>query len=919
MRKSRFARMSEPAARVRNLSLLDIFLFDLRPARQSDDERIATERIRGLSNTGLYLAASHFICALVLSINALQSGGPNAAAIVLPLAGVVVLAALSCFLNRERTRTIPPYQVVRLWGGFAIAIGALWCIVVAFGLPQDPAAAPVIVRAALLGAFGLTIAAFISIPALFLVSYAAAACAFILYSPDPAVLGLIAAFGGCLLGASMFGARGALIAAGRQLSNEYQAKKAARFVAEFEQSGRGWFWETDAEGALTYVSSQLAADLKGDPGELVGRQFVDLLGVDTAQAGDLERTLGFHLSARIPFSDLTVKAKAAEGIWWSLSGTAHFDDYGRYLGFSGIGTDLTEQRLAEAEINKLARYDALTGLPNRTLMKDTLEEALKGVEKQKKGCALFLIDLDRFKNVNDTLGHPVGDALLRQVAERLTSVIGQEGQVGRIGGDEFQAVFPAVDSESWLGSIATRIIENVANPYLIDGHNITIGASLGIAIARSSYHCADALIRDADLALYAAKDDGRGTFKIFSPDMHSEAQERQVLEHDLRGAIHRGEFKLLYQPIVSAVTEEVVGFEALLRWLPPNRPPIPTETFIALAEECGLIVGIGEWVLRTACTEAAQWPSQIRIAVNISPIQFASPNLVPVVMSALATAELDAERLELEITEGVFLSDEAQVDKTFGLLKAAGVRLALDDFGTGYSSLGYLKRAPLNKIKIDQSFVRGAAATGSTSEAILRSIISLAQSLKMDTTAEGVETHDDLKLIRELGCSQIQGYIFGKPMEAEEARALACSVEAVGAHGYENTRLPRYSLIRNASLQYNGMTFAVRIRNISVGGALIESSRELPGGAQVQLDLPGAGSLGAEVRWSDSGRIGIKFDRPFSLGELGPGQRSRQPGPGVVQPTYLASETSPSSPWAARTERLTPEGLRGGAARRRAS
>ena len=875
MRKSRFAAISEPTARVRDLGYFDIFLFDLRPARQPDDERIAHERIRGLTNTGPYLLASHLICAIVLTIHAFRVRGDNPLAVVLPLAGIVVLAALSTLLNRRRTKQMRPHRVVRLWGAFTIAIGALWAVVIGFGLPSPGDAVPPIIAASLLGAFCLTVAAFISVPSLLLISYAAAVGSVLLFSRDPQILGLLVAFGGCLLGASIFGARGALIAAGRQLANEYQAKKAARFVAEFEQSGRGWFWETDAGGALTYVSTQLADDLKRNAADLIGTQFVDLLGVDAgSQAADSECTLGFYLSARVAFADATVKAKGHDDIWWSLSGTAHFDDYGRFLGFSGIGTDLTEQRLAEAEINRLARYDALTALPNRTLMRATLEDALQAIEKQKKGCALFLIDLDRFKNVNDTLGHPVGDALLKQVAGRLLSVMGKDGQVGRLGGDEFQAIFPAIDSEQYLGTMATRLIEHVSQPYQIDGNTISIGASVGVAIARSQYQCADALIRDADLALYAAKDDGRGTFKLFSPDMHSDAQERQVLEEDLRGAIHRGELRLVYQPVVNTVTEEVVAFEALVRWVRSNGQAIPTEQFISLAEECGLIIGLGEWVLRTACMEAAQWPAQVRIAVNISPIQFASPHLVATVMSALAASELDPGRLELEITEGVFLSTESSVDETFRRLKAAGVRFALDDFGTGYSSLGYLKRAPLNKIKIDQSFVRGAAATGSTSEAILRSIISLAQSLKMDTTAEGVETHDDLNLIRELGCSQVQGYIFGKPMETAEARTLACSVEAVAAKGYENARAPRYSLIRTANAQWNGMTFPVRIRNIAAGGALLESSRDLPDGSQIQLDIPGCSIMGGDVRWSRDGKVGIRFERPFNLRDLGPVQRA---------------------------------------------
>jgi diguanylate cyclase (GGDEF)-like protein/PAS domain S-box-containing protein len=911
MRRARFAAMSEPRMRVRNLSYLDIFLFDVRASRD-DDARIATERIRSLSKTGFYFVASQSISAIILTIHALGADfAGNRVAILASLAAVLALSGTATFyLNRQRTRTVAPHIVVRLWGGFTLAVGALWCGIIAFGLPADRSLIPAMVYASLIGAFALTIVAFLPIPMLMVGSCLVALCGLMLFSGDPQLLGLTVAFGGCLLGASIFGAQGALIAAGRQLSSEYQAKKAARFVIEFEQSGRGWFWETDSEGALTYVSEQLAQDLKCEANDLVGKQFVDLLGMDDAAAGERQsKTLGFHLSSHLSFVDMTVKAKGSEEVWWSLAGNPHFDDYGRFLGFSGIGADLTEKRRAEAEIQKLARYDGLTGLPNRLLMRTTLEEALLGIEKQKKGCALFLIDLDRFKNVNDTLGHPIGDALLKEVAQRLLSVVGKDGQVGRIGGDEFKAVFPASDSEGWLSSVAERLIQRISAPYEIEGHKITIGASIGIAIARTHYQCADALVRDADLALYAAKADGRGTHKIFAPDMHSEAQERQLLEQDLRGAIERGELSVVYQPVVNTNTEEVVGFEALARWHHPKRGSVATDLFISIAEECGLVTPIGEWVLRTACVEAASWPSQLRIAVNISPIQFANPGLVATVMNVLASTGLDPERLELEITEGVFLSEGESLDETFKRLKAAGVRIALDDFGTGYSSLGYLKRAPLNKIKIDQSFVRGAAATGSTSEAILRSIISLAQSLRMDTTAEGVETHDDLRLIRELGCSQVQGYIFGKPMVAEEARALAARTESVAAHGYENARPPRYSLIRRASVQWNGMSFDVRVRNISTGGALIESGRHVPGGSAIQLDLPGCGSFGAHVCWSDEERYGIRFDKPFNLGLLRSGQAEKR-GARVLTPTYLSSEMSDESPWAGRTERLCPTELK---------
>ena len=458
-------------------------------------------------------------------------------------------------------------------------------------------------------------------------------------------------------------------------------------------------------------------------------------------------------------------AASDEDIHWSLSGNPIFDDRGRFLGFRGIGTDLTEQRRSEQEITRLARFDSLTGLPNRAMMRQTLDEALRNATSRQKGCALFLIDLDRFKNVNDTLGHPVGDALLRQVADRLKLAMGDHGQVGRLGGDEFKAVLPGTVDIGLLESLARTLIEQVSRPYNIDGHRVVIGASVGVAIGDPGRCTADSLVRDADLALYAAKDAGRGKHCFYEQAMHTEASDRQVLENDLRQAIDKGELWVAYQPIIEAVSEEVSGFEALVRWDHPLRGRVSPDKFIPLAEECGLIPRIGTWVLETALEEASHWPDSVRIAVNLSPIQFNDPNIVDIVSSALAQTSVRANRLELEITEGVFLAEGDTTDETFARLKDLGVRLALDDFGTGYSSLGYLKKAPFDKIKIDQSFVRGAASKTSRNSAIIRAIVTLAESLQMDTCAEGVETHDDLHLIRELGCSHVQGYIFGKPLD----------------------------------------------------------------------------------------------------------------------------------------------------------
>ncbi|HEX8263103.1 MAG TPA: EAL domain-containing protein, partial [Allosphingosinicella sp.] len=406
-------------------------------------------------------------------------------------------------------------------------------------------------------------------------------------------------------------------------------------------------------------------------------------------------------------------------------------------------------------------------------------------------------------------------------------------------------------------------------------------------------------------ALYAAKRDGRGTFRFFAPEMHALATERQILEKDLRHALSQDQLSLLYQPIVDSVSEEVVAFEALLRWHHPVRGLLPPSLVIPLAEESGLMPRIGDWVLRTACAEAAKWPRHIRVAVNLSPVQFADPALAATVTGTLAASRLDPERLELEITEAVFLADRAVTEATLARLRGIGVRLGLDNFGTGHSGLGHLRDAPLDKIKIDQSFVRGAADPGSRNGAIVRAIVVLAESLGMDTTAEGAETIEELALIRRLGCSQVQGFIFGRPMAADEALNLAVesrpSAEVIGF-----SRPPRHRLIRNGRLNWEGRAVEVRLRNISTGGAMIECDRALAPGTAVELDLDEAGKLDAEVRWCHRGQVGLAFAQPFALGKLARKRRRSGP-PDMLMPQYLgpqpeAAETA-ASPLATKKRR----------------
>jgi diguanylate cyclase (GGDEF)-like protein len=660
----------------------------------------------------------------------------------------------------------------------------------------------------------------------------------------------------------------------RWLANAAISLKASLLLSEFEESRRGWFWETDDRGLITYISPQIAAALDLTADHLLGTPMTSLVLHEAGDAGGTgagERTLGFHLSTRLAFSEIAVRAAGEHDVrWWSLSGRPAFDEYGHFLGFRGSGTDLTEMRRSEAEVKRLASYDSLTGLPNRILMRRTLDESLRDVAGRPKRAALFMLDLDRFKMVNDTLGHPVGDSLLRQVAERLRRVVQQDGQVGRLGGDEFNVVLPGFSEKNRLTTLALAIIQEVSKPYLIDGSHVSIGASIGIAIAPADGATADALVRNADLALYAAKADGKGVHRFYEPEMHASAKDRRLLEMDLRKVMNESGLHLAYQPVVDAQSEAIVCFEALVRWNHPTRGPISPADFIPVAEEIGLIPQIGEWVLRTACLEAANWPDPVRVAVNISPIQFANPSLPGIVMSALAAAQLPPSRLELEITEGVFLNDDAATDVMFARLKAIGVRFALDDFGTGYSSLGYLKKAPFNKIKIDQSFVRGAAVPGNRNAAIIRAIVALAESLEMETTAEGAETPDELALIRSLGCSHIQGYIFGRPMLSDEARARVAGSGKLAMPGLLVTRDPRVAMLRSATIRSARGIELGRVRNLSRSGAMIECPIPFRPGEAVTIDFGDGNPIEGAVRWADEDRIGVAFDDPIEAEQLTP-------------------------------------------------
>lgn len=406
------------------------------------------------------------------------------------------------------------------------------------------------------------------------------------------------------------------------------------------------------------------------------------------------------------------------------------------------------------------------------MVTEALGDALRYAAQWRTKCAFMMIDLDRFKAVNDTLGHLVGDQLLARVSDRLKSIMTENELCGRLGGDEFAIVVRDASDPNCLQRVAANVIHQLSQPYEVDHHTLYIGASVGSAIGPDDGNTVETLMRNADLALYRSKEEGGGQHFNYEPSLHAHAEERRKLEFSLRRALEKNEFVLNFQPVVDAKDESIVSFEALLRWNSEEHGFVSPAKFIPLAEDTRLIVPIGEWVLREACREAAAWPSKVKVAVNVSGEQLLDPSFIPSVVTALSSTGLPAQRLEIEVTESIFVRDTNLARQALEQIMALGCGIALDDFGTGYSSLAYIRNLRFSTIKIDRSFVQGASAGNPESLAIIRAVVAMAESLEMSTTAEGVETERELAIIRDLGCRKIQGYYFGRPMPALEARGL---------------------------------------------------------------------------------------------------------------------------------------------------
>ena len=693
------------------------------------------------------------------------------------------------------------------------------------------------------------------------------------------------------------------------------AKRRLEVLDDFEQAGIGWLWATDAEARLIYISENAAEKLDRSIEELLAKPLISLFETDPDDPDNRSgRPLNFQLNARNKITDLTVRLTLAtaeqEGrqTWWSVSGHPKFDSAGKFHGYRGSAKDITVEYQRKLEDSRLAEYDSLTGLANRHRLNRRLESTLTAYRAAKRSCALMMIDLDRFKQVNDTLGHQAGDQLLKQVADRLTRVIGDRGEIGRLGGDEFQIILPDIDDRGKLGEIAAKVIQIISQPYPIGDKRAIIGASVGIAVAPYDGVEKDDLVHSSDLSLYAAKNGGRGQFRFYSADLKDEAEERRLLEHDLREALANEELALHYQPVVRVEDHMVIGFEGLMRWEHPERGPVSPGLFISIAEETNLINMLGEWALRRACRDALNWPKSVRVAVNVSAKQFVNPGFTDIVTDVLATSGIEPDRLELELTESVFMGDSEATDETFKVLKQLGVRLALDDFGTGYSSLSYLRSAPFDKLKVDKSFVDSCTQTDQNSAKIIAAIIGLSDALGMETTVEGVEAFDQFNLVCSKGAKFIQGWIYSKALRLEDIEARMGSGEfKIEPDGPEKHRSERRSVYRRVGLIHEDHRYEVVMRDLSITGARVEGLIGVPDGTGMVLDLGGGQLAVGVVNRTQDASIALEFENPLvSDGAGGLCTRHR------VSPYALAAAGMPLAalPQGSYPLQLTTEGTR---------
>ncbi|MET0246896.1 MAG: EAL domain-containing protein [Sphingomonas sp.] len=750
------------------------------PADATDWGPIRAAQMNAGSQLALFMLAANLVgaalVAMILSpivpVWALAAWGALAAAIA---CGV----AFRRLAGRARHAVTASLGDVRDTALDGIALGAVWSIPpLAFGhlAAVETALSLWIILSLLMTAGAVAMAALPLATIAFVAILGLSMTAMLLLVAAPGLAAATLVFTALLAMTTIWRGKSLVVIRAHEIALAERDETVSLLLRESQDTSADWLWEIDAQRRVSRANPGFTLSIGADPATINGTPFLQLVAGpswDSGEFGPGLRELAARLKAREPFRDLLLSVQVgSDQRWWQMSAAPRFDERGSFIGFRGVGSDVTEAQHSAARINRMARYDTLTGLPNRLLIHETLALAMADAEKWGSRCAFMMIDLDRFKAVNDTLGHPIGDRLLGRVAERLRQLMSENEMIGRLGGDEFAVVIHDAADSAATERLARTIIDTLSRPYEVDQHTLYIGASIGLARGPRDGRTAETLIRSADLALYRSKDAGGGVFHAYEPQLHLAAEERRVLEIALRNAVGNDEMHLQYQPVVDADSGKLTGFEALLRWTHPELGPVSPAKFVPLAEDARLIGPIGEWVLRAAIAEAARWETPVRVAVNVSPEQLHNPNFLSVVAQALNQSGLSPERLELEVTEGVFMRQGTVAVQVLEKILDLGIRLSLDDFGTGYSSLGYLSRTRFSSIKVDRSFVQAASRGAKEAIAIIRAVVALADSLGMATTAEGVETEEEHLMVRRLGCTKVQGYYFGRPLPAHEAHAL---------------------------------------------------------------------------------------------------------------------------------------------------
>lgn len=695
-------------------------------------------------------------------------------------------------------------------------------------------------------------------------------------------------------------------AASRSAVSKLSDGEKLAMLDDLERSGLGWFWSCDTKGNLTYLSGTIAERLDLPLDQIIGQPLASVFV--SAEHDGRTKSLALMLGAHKAFSGFAVRAeKRPEGAVLRLSGQPSFKG-NTFDGFRGTGWDITDEYFREEETARLAKYDSLTGLSNRHRMKQLIDTTLTAFKAAKRNCALMMLDLDKFKHVNDTLGHAAGDELLKQVSDRLKRSIEVECEIGRLGGDEFQVMIPDLDDRGELGDIAMKIITMLKQPYTLEEGRCVIGCSIGIAVAPHDGVTMDEVVRSADLALYAAKNSGRGQYRFFTGELENEALFRRRLEENLGEAVREKQLFLKYEPIVDAASEEVCALEAHICWMHDQRGEIDEEEFASILDGSSQVGEVGNWAIREACGHASEWPDTIRVAVNVPVPLFGAEGFVDSIAEALADADLPARRLELEVSEAVFFGDTDVVDRTLAQLFKLGVRLTLDEFGSGYSSLAYLRRAPFDAIKIDEKLVEEAEKHDSSELGLIKAIVALAGALEMDTIANGIESTALFGRLKACGVKRMEGPIYSDPIGRDVvATELTGDKWKIAPSGDRIKRSKRRTVYRRIQVIHDDHSYEVVLRNLSKTGALIQGLDEVPKGTQFVIDLGGGQLAVATVNRSNGDTQGLEFEQsliddgagglctrnrvsPYALSAAGaplaalsPGSYQAMPGGGLNQ------------------------------------